>query len=71
MNSEQLEFSINWLESRIKELREHYKEEHKEDFDSKKMDKYVSRKLRIATRFLVCCNMAPAIEVLNLERFKY
>jgi len=71
MSLEQLEFSIDWLETKIKELEKNYKEKHKEDFNYFKMKEYVSKKLRKVTTLLAFCSIKPSFDAMSLERFKY
>lgn len=54
------------LKAKITKLERYYKEKHT-NFDEKKMEKYISNKLKKEIKELIQLNINPAIEMINSE----
>lgn len=68
MNPEQLALVIDLFESKIKKLEEYYKENHIDNFEKLKMDKYINQKLNKEMKSLICFNLNPSIEILKIRK---
>ena len=72
MNPKQLALAIDLFESKIIKLEEDYKEKHKDNFERKKMQEYINKKLKREIKILTFYNILPSIEALETsESFKY
>ena len=60
-----LQLATEIFEDKIINLENSYKEKHSEDFDRKKMNKYINRKLKKEIRGLVFINLAYPVSVLK------
>ena len=70
MSSEKLRLMLDIFEAKLDELEEHYKREHKENFNENKMKKYINRKLKMEIQILNYCNIMPSVKILkNSESF--
>ena len=61
MSTEQLRLILKKFEIKANYLEEQYKQKHKEDFDEKKMRKYINYKLKKEIKILTFCNIMPSI----------
>jgi len=68
----ELRLMLGWFEEKLDKAEEEYKENHKEDFNIKKMKASINRKLEFERKTLIKVNILPSALILkNTERFKY
>lgn len=62
---EQLRLMLNVFEKKVDNAEKNYQENHKENFDIKKMKCCVNRQLKKEREFLIKVNLIPSIQILN------
>jgi len=69
---EQLRLMLNVFEKKVDEAEQSYQENHKENFDIKKMKCCVNRQLKRERELLIKVNLIPSIQILaSTQTFKY
>ena len=68
---QRLQLATDLFEKKIINLENNYKEKHKENFDRKKMNRYINQKLKKEINGLIFLNLvSPILALKKTERFK-